>query len=82
MVELHRVGIYSLITKTGYYDNSYDIVFWLEKKDNILGLIIFILAGGLLFAHRRVIKAFFTGEPMPKAPAWHCWVRKEARKSN
>ena len=52
------------------------------KKDNILGLIIFILAGGLLFAHRRVIKAFFTGEPMPKAPAWHCWVRKEARKSN
>ncbi len=51
------------------------------KKDTIIWIIIFVLAGGFFYTHRRVIKAFLNGEPMPKAPAWHCWVKKEARKS-
>ena len=29
----------------------------------------------LAFVHRRVIKAALTGEPMPEAPDWHCWVK-------
>ena len=28
-----------------------------------------------LYVHRRVIKAVIKGEPIPKAPAWHCWVK-------
>ena len=50
------------------------------KNKTFLGIIIFILAGGMLYAHRRVIKAFLNGEPMPKAPEWHFWVKKEGRK--
>lgn len=30
--------------------------------------------------HRRVIKALFTKSPMPKAPKWHVWVKKENRR--
>ena len=33
------------------------------------------------YTHRRVIKALINGEPMPKAPSWHCWVKKENRRS-
>lgn len=32
------------------------------------------------FTHRRVIAACVKGEPMPKAPAWHFWVKKENRR--
>lgn len=32
------------------------------------------------YTHRRVIKATINHEPMPKAPAWHVWVRKENRR--
>lgn len=39
-----------------------------------------LLIGGGLFAHRRVIKALINHEPMPKAPSWHFWVKKENRK--
>ena len=50
------------------------------KKDTLIGLIIFILAGGFIFAHRRVIKAWLNNEPMPKAPEWHFWVKEKARR--
>ncbi len=51
------------------------------KKETIIGIIAFVFAGGFIYAHRRVIKAFLNGEPMPKAPAWHFWVKEKARKS-
>lgn len=50
------------------------------KRDSFWGVVLFIMAGGLIFAHRRVIKAFLNNEPMPKAPAWHFWVKKEGRR--
>ncbi len=33
------------------------------------------------FTHRRVIRALIQHEPMPKAPKWHCWVKKENGKT-
>jgi len=48
------------------------------KKRTVIGILLFILAGGFLYAHRRVIKAFINGDPMPEAPAWHFWVKKKA----
>ena len=33
-----------------------------------------------LYTHRRVIKALANHEPMPKAPSWHVWVKKENRR--
>ena len=33
------------------------------------------------FTHRRVIRALIKHEPMPKAPKWHFWVKKEGRRS-
>ena len=32
------------------------------------------------FTHRRVIGALIKHEPMPKAPAWHVWVKPENRR--
>ena len=32
------------------------------------------------FTHRRVIRALLRHEPMPKAPNWHVWVKKENRR--
>ena len=29
---------------------------------------------------RRVIRALIKHEPMPKAPKWHVWVKKENRR--
>ena len=49
------------------------------KKRTAFGLLLFVLAGGFLFAHRRVIKALINNEPIPKAPEWHFWVKKEGR---
>lgn len=31
--------------------------------------------------HRRLIQALIKHEPVPKAPKWHCWVKKENRRS-
>ena len=49
------------------------------------GTIILIVAAVLIvcwcFTHRRVIRALVKHEPMPKAPKWHCWVKKENRRS-
>lgn len=52
------------------------------KKSTIVKLMLLIFAGGMIYAHRRVIKAFLNNEPMPQAPEWHFWVKKEARKSS
>ena len=54
------------------------------KKDfsAIITIILFIIAGGFLYAHRRVIKAWLNDEPMPKAPAWHFWVKETARRKS
>ena len=48
------------------------------------GAIILIIVAVLLlcccFTHRRVIRALIRHEPMPKAPNWHVWVKKENRR--
>jgi len=52
------------------------------KKETIFILILIAFAGGMLFVHRRVIKAWLNNEPMPKAPKWHFWVKaKDNQKS-
>ena len=51
------------------------------KRDTIKVLLCLSVIGGLLYAHRRVIKAVINGEPMPKAPKWHFWVSKKMRKA-
>ena len=52
----------------------------LMKK--ILALLLVCLsAGGCIYVHRHVIAAWLNGEPMPKAPKWHCWVKPENRRS-
>ena len=43
-------------------------------------MIVVLLVLCCLFTHRRVIKALVNHEPMPKAPAWHVWVKKENRR--
>ena len=48
------------------------------------GVIVLIVVCVLLlccFTHRRVIRALIKHEPMPKAPKWHFWVKKEGRRS-
>ena len=56
-----------------------------EETDMSAGTIIWIIVAILVvcccFTHRRVIRALIKGEPMPKAPKWHCWVKKENRRS-
>ena len=44
-------------------------------------LIPVLLLGGCFYTHRRVIDAWLNGEPMPKAPAWHCWVKPKNRRA-
>ena len=44
-----------------------------HSNRGILNAILFILGifvGIAVYAHRRVIKAYVTGEPMPEAPEW------------
>ncbi len=49
------------------------------------GAVILIIVCVLLlcccFTHRRVIRALICHEPMPKAPKWHVWVKKENRRN-
>ena len=47
----------------------------------LVKVLICLLSGCCVYTHRRVIHAWLNGEPMPKAPTWHCWVRPENRKS-
>ena len=52
----------------------------MDKKKLILFCILFLCLiglGGLLWVHRRVIRAWITGEPMPEPPAWHFWCKKK-----
>ena len=47
------------------------------------GGIIGIIAAALVlccYTHRRVFRALFKHEPMPKAPKWHVWVKPENRR--
>ena len=47
------------------------------------GVIAIIIAALLVcccVTHRRVIKALLTHSPMPTAPNWHVWIRKENRR--
>ncbi|MBQ7656759.1 MAG: hypothetical protein IJI53_12080 [Clostridia bacterium] len=46
----------------------------------IIGIIAAVLVLCCCFTHRRVIKALIKGTPMPKAPKWHVWVKKENRR--
>lgn len=46
----------------------------------IVGVVVCGVVGCCLYTHRRVIKALVKGEPMPKAPNWHVWVKKENRR--
>lgn len=47
----------------------------------VAGIIIALLVLCCCFTHRRVIKALFKHEEMPKAPKWHFWMEKENRRS-
>ena len=46
-----------------------------------IGGIIAVILVLCCFTHRRVILALLQRQPMPKAPAWHFWVKKENRRS-
>ncbi len=37
--------------------------------------LVFIGLGFLIGVHFRAIKACIKGQPLPKAPKWHCWVK-------
>ena len=50
------------------------------KTSTIVGIAAVALVGCCLYTHRRVIKALVNHEEMPKAPAWHVWVKKENRR--
>ena len=47
----------------------------------IIGIVVLLLVACCCFTHRRVIMAVIRHEPMPKAPKWHFWVKKENRRS-
>ena len=47
----------------------------------LIKVLICLLFGCCMYTHRRVIHAWLNGEPMAKAPKWHCWVKPENRKS-
>ena len=46
-----------------------------------IGGIIAVILVLCCFTHRRVILALLQHQPMPKAPTWHFWVKKENRRS-
>ena len=50
------------------------------NKGTIAGLAICAMCTCFAYTHRRVIKAWLNGEPMPKAPEWHVWVDPEKRR--
>ena len=47
----------------------------------IVLIVVCVLLLCCFFTHRRVIRALIKHEPMPKAPKWHFWVKKEGRRS-
>lgn len=40
-------------------------------------VIVAFALGLCLGIHRKVVKSLITGSPMPKAPAWHFWVKNK-----
>ena len=50
------------------------------KRSTIILIIVCIMVVCCCYTHRRVIRAFIKHEPMPKAPSWHVWVKKENRR--
>ena len=46
----------------------------------IVLIVVCVLHVCCCFTHRRVIRALLRHEPMPKAPNWHVWVKKENRR--
>ena len=51
------------------------------SKKAIIWILIALLVTCCCFTHRHVIMALIRHEPMPKAPKWHFWVKKENRRS-
>ncbi len=50
------------------------------KKRTVVLIIACLLIACCIYTHRRVIRALIKKEPMPKAPNWHFWVKKENRR--
>ncbi len=50
------------------------------KTGMVITIIVCVLLACCLFTHRRVIRALIKHEPIPKAPKWHFWVKKEKRR--
>lgn len=50
------------------------------KAGTLILIVICILIVCCCFTHRHVIRALLKKEPMPKAPNWHFWVKKENRR--
>ena len=51
------------------------------KPGYIVLIVVCVLLLCCCFTHQRVIRALIKHEPMPKAPKWHFWVKKEGRRS-
>ena len=51
------------------------------KPGYIVLIVVCVLLLCCCFTHRRVIRALIKHEPMPNAPKWHFWVKKEGRRS-
>ena len=51
------------------------------KRGSMILIIVCLLVLCCCITHRRVIRALIRREPMPKAPKWHFWVKKENRRS-
>lgn len=67
---IDKITIKDIVDNCGYSPAT----FYRQFKDK------YDLVACCLFTHRRVIKALIKHEPMPKAPKWHCWVKKENRR--
>ncbi len=52
------------------------------KTGTIVLIGIGVLTACGLYAHRRVIRAWIEGEPMPEAPSWHFWVDADQRRAD
>ena len=51
-----------------------------KMKAKVAGAVVCAMVVCCAYTHRRVIKAMITGEEMPKAPKWHCWVPEDKRR--
>ena len=72
--------LYTVIVRNQTADNKSRIPEG-EMGMSIGAVIVIALVLCCCFTHRRVIRALIRHEPMPKAPGWHVWVKKENRRS-